>query len=203
MTGLERRILSQPLELRAADGATAPRITGYAALFNREAVIGGWFREQIAPGAFTTALAEDDVRALFNHDANYVLGRTTAGTLTLEADAIGLRYDCEPPATTWAADLLVTVARGDVTQSSFGFRVVKDSWTTPETSAELPLRTIEEARLYDVSPVTYPAYEDTTAEARDAASAARRPAAVPFVDHAGLAATVLRQKRQDIIEGLL
>lgn len=161
----ERRIVTQPIEVRKT-GDQPSTLVGHAAVFNVEATIGGYFREQIAPGAFTTAIAEDDVRALFNHDPNYVLGRTTAGTLDLAEDKTGLRYEVAPPDTQWARDLMVTVGRGDVNQSSFGFTVVREEWTTPENRAELPLRTILEARLSDVSPVTYPAYEQTTAEAR-------------------------------------
>jgi HK97 family phage prohead protease len=168
----ERRIVTQPIEVRKT-GDQPSTLVGHAAVFNVEANIGGFFRERIAPGAFTTAIAEDDVRALFNHDPNYVLGRTTAGTLDLTEDKTGLRYEVAPPDTQWARDLMVTVGRGDVNQSSFGFTVVREEWSKPENRAELPLRTILEARLFDVSPVTYPAYEETTAEARSAAAAAR------------------------------
>ena len=166
---IEHRVVGQPVELRAAEGA-ATTLGGYAAVFNREAVIAGMFREQIAPGAFTDAIGRDDVRALFNHDANFVLGRTVSGTLRLSEDETGLRYDVTPPSTTWAADLLASVARGDISQSSFGFSVEVDEWTRPATREELPLRTIRRATLYDVSPVTFPAYEDTTVAARDAAA---------------------------------
>ena len=168
-----------------------------------------YFRERIAAGAFDTAVKEDDVRALFNHDPNYVIGRTTAGTLALSQDAEGLRYEATPPDTQWARDLLVTVGRGDVNQSSFGFSVVREEWTRPENRAELPLRTILEARLFDVSPVTYPAYEETSAEARSQAEAlaqAEETLAKASADAAiaqAAAATVIRQKRQDIIEGTL
>jgi HK97 family phage prohead protease len=204
MSAQERRILTQPLELRKAD-AEPSRIVGYAAVFNREANIAGFFREKIAPGAFKTALKEDDVRALFNHDPNYVLGRTAAGTLTLTEDDTGLRYDAEPPDTQWAKDLLVSIERGDVNQSSFGFMVVREEWTKPEDRAELPLRTILEARLFDVSPVTYPAYEETTAEARVVAEALAKAEAVLDRAHedAARGAMVLRQKRQAILEGTL
>ena len=97
----ERVDLPAGMRIERVEG-TAPKIGGYAAVFNREAVIAGMFREQIAPGAFTDAIGRDDVRALFNHDANFVLGRTVSGTLRLSEDETGLRYDVTPPSTTWA-----------------------------------------------------------------------------------------------------
>jgi HK97 family phage prohead protease len=166
----ERRIVSLPVEVRQ-DGE-AKRLVGYAALFNSPTDIAGQFREQIAPGAFTDAVGRDDVRALFNHDPNYVLGRTASRTLTLREDAHGLLYDVAPPATTWAADLMTSVERGDITQSSFGFIVEDDEWTPPATRADLPLRTIKRVSLFDVSPVTFPAYQDTTVSARSLEQAA-------------------------------
>jgi HK97 family phage prohead protease len=166
---VERRTATGKVETRAA--AEGPKtIRGYGALFNVETVIGGYFREQIAPGAFDNVLAAD-VRSLFNHDDNFVLGRVPAGTLTLRADDTGLTYECTPPTT--RADVLESVDRGDVTGSSFSFSVKRDEWTRPATAAELPLRTIlEVGELFDVGPVTFPAYADTTAEARDAEAAA-------------------------------
>lgn len=168
MLSHERRAITG--ELRA-DTSTR-RLTGYAALYNVETEIAGFFRERIAPGAFEDAVQTDDVRALFNHDPNFVLGRTSSGTLQLSADHRGLRYDVEPPDTQWARDLMVSVDRGDVTQSSFGFVVPDggDEWTRED--GKLPLRTIRKAQLYDVSPVTFPAYAETTVSARAQAQAA-------------------------------
>ena len=148
----------------------------------------------------------DDVRALYNHDPNYVLGRTAAGTLRLAEDATGLRYEIDPPATQWAADVLVTVGRGDVSGSSFGFEVNTDAWEyPPASSGQLPLRTIRAVTLYDVSAVTYPAYAETTAEAR---AKAAPPVSAAVLEAARAAealmgATVVRQKRQAILEALL
>lgn len=207
MPQIERRIVSNVLEVRKA--GDTKKLVGHAAVFNREATIAGFFREMIAPGAFTTAIKEDDVRALFNHDPNFVLGRTASGTLTLSEDKEGLRYETTPPDTQWARDLMVTVGRGDVNQSSFGFSVVREEWTKPENRAELPLRTILEARLYDVSPVTFPAYEETTAEARSQAAAiatADETLAKAAADEEAAtraSATVIRQKRQAILESTL
>jgi len=164
----ERRTLSLPVEYRADE---KPRLSGYAAVFGDVTEIAGIFRERIAPGAFADAAKRDDVRALFNHDANFVLGRTTAGTLRLVEDDKGLRYDVDPPETTWARDLMVSVQRGDVNQSSFAFEVTEEEWDYGQRG-EMPLRTIKSVRLYDVSPVTYPAYESTTVSARSKEAAA-------------------------------
>ena len=134
-------------------------VRGYAALFNSESEDLGGFIELIKPGAFDEAM-NDDVRALFNHDPNYLLGRTTSGTLKLFVDARGLGYEYDSPETTYANDLLELMRRGDVTQSSFGFTVKKDTWIQ---RGNVMFRFIEKVgRLYDVSPVTYPAYPATT-----------------------------------------
>jgi HK97 family phage prohead protease len=161
---MEREIRSMvgPAEVR--DDATAPRLSGYAAVFNQRANIAGLFDEEILPGAFTEAIGRDDVRALFNHDGNFVLGRSSSGTLRLVQDDHGLRYEVDPPDTTWARDLLVTVRRGDVSQSSFAFGVDEEEWDY--SNRAMPLRKIKAVRLYDVSPVTYPAYDGTEVSAR-------------------------------------
>lgn len=168
---IEARMLNEPVSVRA-DGDTKT-LTGYAAVFNRETVIGDFFRETIEPGAFRSAVKADDVRGLFNHDPNMVLGRTSSGTMRLEEDETGLRYVIDPPDTTLGRDVMALVSRGDITGSSFGFTVKRDSWTRPSVAGELPLRTIHEFDwLRDVGPVTFPAYEETTVQARDAATAA-------------------------------
>jgi HK97 family phage prohead protease len=167
----ERRAVSGTVEFREADDKST--IGGYAAVFNQETVIGGgmWgFREQIAPNAFDEALKTDDVRALFNHDPNYVLGRTVSKTLTLSVDKKGLRYDVDLPDTAAGRDVKELVRRGDVSGSSFGFVVEEDEWDERDVKkGKLPLRTILRASLFDVSPVTYPAYPTTSVSARSRA----------------------------------
>jgi HK97 family phage prohead protease len=160
-----REVRSMPVrELRADDDTKT--ITGYAAVFGANADL-GFFEERIAPGAFARAIDEDqDVRALWNHDANFILGRTKSGTLRLAEDDTGLRIDIDPPDTQTARDLVESIRRGDVDQMSFAFRAVKESWT--ERDGELPLRELEDVDLFDVSPVTYPAYEATSVGLRSA-----------------------------------
>ncbi|MFF4818082.1 HK97 family phage prohead protease [Kitasatospora sp. NPDC001309] len=155
----ETRTAVSDFELRATETGGSVLI-GYAAKFNtRSQDLGGWV-ETIQPGAFTRALDEaHDVRALFNHDPNMVLGRTTAGTLRLEQDSIGLRYEVDLPNTSAGRDLAESLRRGDISQSSFGFRTIQDDWSYDGDGRDL--RKLMDLTLYDVSPVTYPAYLDT------------------------------------------
>lgn len=160
---LERRLFKAGFKIETRAEGDAKKIVGYAAVFNSMSEDLGGFVERIEPGAFTEAVETDDVRALINHDPNLILGRTTAGTLALREDTRGLLYEIDPPATSYAADLMVSVGRGDVDQSSFGFMVQEESW---DTSGEVPVRVIRKAKLFDVSPVTFPAYPATTVSVR-------------------------------------
>ena len=165
---IERRVVVGAVAMRQLDEHRSV-IEGYGAVFGEETIIsGGWndFREQIEPGAFDEALTRDDVRALFNHQSSLVLGRTRAKTLALSVDAKGLHYVIDPPNTSYANDLRESITRGDVSQSSFAFRVLEDTWEKPMRSGELPLRKVRKIELHDVSPVTYPAYEGTSVSAR-------------------------------------
>lgn len=160
------RDLAQMPEVRA-EGADA-RLVGYAAVFNQRTEIAGLWIEEVAPGAFAEAIADGaDVRALFNHDANRVLGRTAAGTLALREDETGLRYEITPdPTDPEAMSVLAKVRRGDVTGSSMGFTVRGEEWQRATEAGQLPVRRITAVDwLRDVGPVTFPAYEQTTAEA--------------------------------------
>lgn len=167
MNELERRLYRG--ELRAEGEGAERRIVGYAAVFNVLSVNLGGFREIIMPGAFKRTIGEADVRAVINHDANLVLGRNKAGTLTLREDEIGLRYEIIPPDTQYARDLIVSLDRGDIDQSSFSFRAVEESWKYPTEQEPLPTRVLHDVDLFDVSPVTFPAYQETTVQARDMA----------------------------------
>jgi len=147
----------QDLELRM-DG-DKPTVVGYGAVFNSESNDLGGFREYIAPGAFDGRL-EDDVRFLVNHDANLILARTTNGTLRLSVDEKGLRYEADMPNTSTARDLMELLKNGTISQSSFAFTVEEDSW---EVKDGMNIRTIDKvSQLYDVSSVTYPAYNSAS-----------------------------------------
>lgn len=147
------------IEYRAATSGELPTLAGYAATFNMPAKIGGMFIEKIAPGAFRTSVIRDDVRALFNHMPSFVLGRTTAGTLALAEDAKGLAFEILPPDTNWARDLITSVERGDVSSMSFQFLARREEW---DDSGDMPVRTLLEVELVDISPVTFPAYDATS-----------------------------------------
>jgi uncharacterized protein len=165
MKDIERRILCK--EVRYDASGEAPKIRGYAAVFNTLSEDLGGFREQLATGAFADALGNSDVRALINHDANLVLGRSTSGTLTMREDAVGLYTELTPPDTQAARDLVELMKRGDVTQMSFAFTVAKEDQAWTRDGSGPWLRTIKKvSRLYDVSVVTYPAYPATTAAVR-------------------------------------
>jgi len=152
-------------ELRADTDART--ITGYAAVFDQETRIGSMFREVIRPGAFTRAIEErQDVKALWNHDANFILGRTVADTLTLSEDDHGLRITIDPPDTQTGRDMVESISRGDVTEMSFAFVAREEKWV--EDPEQLALRELIDVDLYDVSPVTYPAYSGTSVGLRSA-----------------------------------
>lgn len=162
---IERRELSVA-ELRIAKEDDGPKIRGYAAVFNKLSEDLGGFREQIAPGAFAKALARNDVRALVNHNPDLVLGRNKSGTLRLSEDEHGLAIEIDPPDTQTARDTMTLLERGDISQMSFAFTVNKDTWQ--EEKGKVPIRTLEEVNLFDVSVVTYPAYPQTSAQVRSA-----------------------------------
>ena len=167
-TELEKRVFGlQTLEVRAGDDLEGkPMIAGHAAVFNELSEELWGFREMIAPGAFDDVL-DDDVRATYNHDSNFILGRSSADTLQIEQDEKGLRVTIEPPETTWARDLLVSIKRGDVKEMSFAFRIAEDGDKWAVNEAGEVIRTITRFKeLNDVSVVAFPAYPQTTAEVR-------------------------------------
>lgn len=142
------------IEVRNDDGKNV--VVGYGAVFNSESNDLGGFVEYIAPGAFDGRL-EDDVRFLINHDG-LPLARTTNNTLRLSVDERGLKYEADMPETTLANDLMTLLRNGTISQSSFAFTVEEDSWENVEGRN---IRTINKvSRLYDVSSVTYPAYNE-------------------------------------------
>jgi HK97 family phage prohead protease len=195
----ERRFIpnqASGVALRAKGDDKARSIEGYGALYNSETVIGMWFREVILPGAFADSVKNDDIRVFFNHDPNYILGRTSAGTATIEEDDKGLRYEATPPNA--RADVVESIERKDVTGSSFQFSVEDDAdeeWDYSETKkGMLPLRKIKRARVYEAGPVAFPAYEDTTVSARavakvEEAKQLREAADAPSADTAAAVAT--------------
>lgn len=160
-------------------GPTEVKVSGYAAVFNETADIGGYFLERIAPGAFAEAIGRDDVVFLINHDG-LPLARTRSGTLTLSEDAHGLRVETTLDAEDPDVERIVPkMQRGDLDKMSFAFRPVKETW---DESGPIPLRTIEKVELFDVSIVTTPAYSGTDIGLRslEAARKARNHSAAAF-----------------------
>lgn len=154
-------------EVRSEDGAR--RFHGEAIVFDSPTWIGSakyGFREQIAPGAVTETLAEDDVRFLINHNPDLLLARNTSGTLRLRATTKALEVDAALPDVSYASDLAVLLERQDISQMSFAFEPL--AWTIEELDDGNRSYTITKLRLYDVSVVTYPAYKDTSADLRAA-----------------------------------
>jgi uncharacterized protein len=154
------------LRVSRAEGKT-PKIVGYAAVFNSLSENLGGFREIIAPGAFDEALKKSDVRALINHDMNLLMGRTSSGTLTLSADETGLRMDIDPPDSEMARHYIANIERGDMTGSSFSFTTEPDGDDWDEDADGRVVRTVRAVGdLYDVGPVVFPAYLDTSVAMR-------------------------------------
>lgn len=162
----ERRFFTEPVQFeKREDGVDENVIEGYAAVFNKDSEdFGGW-HERIAPGAFSDVL-KDDVVALFNHDMNLILGRN-GKNLTLSEDSTGLKYKVKLPDTGLAKDMRQLVKDEIISKSSFAFSVLEQEWKHSKKEGEPSVRTIKKIkRLYDVSPVTSPAYPDSSVGAR-------------------------------------
>ena len=187
----EIRVLTRPLELRE-DGEGQPVIRGYAAVFNEWSMDLGGFVERIQPGFFAPVL-EGDIRALWQHDSSYVLGRTTNGTLRLAEDATGLAVEITPPDSQWARDALVSLRRGEVNQMSFAFRVAEERWE-PAEAGPAQRTLLRAADLYEVSPVTFAAYPQTSVSARQMAADLRAQAVGQAGDDMA-AAELMRARR--------
>ncbi|SIO60162.1 prohead peptidase. Unknown type peptidase. MEROPS family U35 [Singulisphaera sp. GP187] len=196
---LERRTLIGSVELRAAaEGSKSPgTLVGYAAVFSQLSLDLGMFREKLAPGCFTDSLKTDDVRGLVNHDENMLIGRNVAGTLRMEQDEIGLHYEIDLPNTSVGHDAAENVRLGNMTGCSFSFTTDVDQW---DMTGAIPIRTVVKVRkLYDVGPVTYPAYEQTSVACRSFNAALRQreiPPTPPIT-------TLLAKARQRLAEAQL
>lgn len=161
---------NRPVTLsKRADGGRV--IIGYAAVFYDAGIPGTEYQlwdnvvERIAPTAFNRAIAEgQDVVGCFNHDDGVLLGRTSNGTLRLQVDAVGLRYEIDVnEADQEAVSVAAKIERGDLRGSSFAF--IAKAWTYTEVG-DTVIREITDCDLYDVCPVTTPAYDATTAAIR-------------------------------------
>ncbi|MET9517030.1 HK97 family phage prohead protease [Streptomyces sp. NPDC002994] len=182
MTRTEERrdlaLATAGVQLRAAgDDTTMQGFDGHAAVFNSRTAIGNpltWgFYEEIAPGAFTKTLAEGDARFLVDHDTRLVVSRVSGNSLRLAQDQVGLAVDADLDARlSYVNDLVINLDNRNITGMSFGFRTIKDDWETVEVETvdgakvEAELRILREVQLFEVSAVTFPAYEETDAGLR-------------------------------------
>lgn len=187
---IERRFNSGRVEVRGTFAGKQVRLGGYAAKFNaRSENMGGAgidFYEIIEPGFFDNVL-RDDVRCLKNHDENLILGRTASGTCRIAQDDTGLVYECDADeGQTYARDLIISLERGDITQSSFAFTVKREGVRWVEQGNVITRYLLKGGctRLYDVSPVVYPAYPDATVALREAEIALGRRLISRSPDHA-------------------
>jgi HK97 family phage prohead protease len=204
---MERRFTTQPVSIIKRAEGDPPKIGGYAAVYydGTEATeyelwdyAGERAVERIMPGAFSQAMSRpDDCRCLFNHDPNMVLGRTAAGTTALAIDGKGLQYETTPGDTMCAKDVQEHLRRKDVTGSSFSFAVDEERWTeTKQPDGKwFSVREILSVTLYDVGPVTFPAYETTTSGMRSAGEADEaRESLKSFREHRANGESSLRAK---------
>ena len=182
-----RQTRSVPVNFQTRSDESGPVIAGYFAVFNNPTALWPGCIEQIAPGAFVSSLGLD-VRALIDHDTRLVIGRTVAGTLTLREDDTGLygeikinEHDSD------AMNLYARVQRGDVSQCSFGFDIVAEDYVV-SPDGQTCTWTIREVKLYEVSVVTFPAYDATSVSARDADSSA------------SLKSTRLERRKKELLE---
>jgi len=148
------------LELRAKDKGL-PTILGHAALFDVRSTYLMGFYEEVERGAFTESVATGDIRALYQHNTEKVLGRTKSGTLSLWEDDQGLAFELNPPDNSIGRDAVVSIERGDVDQMSFGFNVPPKGDDRTETEEGIPLRKLRKIGLMEISPVTWAAYPQT------------------------------------------
>lgn len=165
---IERRCAAGKVEIRSEEGRPKT-IRGYAAVFNSRSENLGGFVEIIQRGAFRDVLAQSpDVRALLNHNADLILGRTKSGTLKIGEDDTGLWYEITPADTQVTRDLMESIRRGDLDQSSFAFSLTREGqdWKE-EDGGKLMVRTIKKvSRLMDVSIVAFPAYAEASVALR-------------------------------------
>jgi HK97 family phage prohead protease len=169
MDPMERRTIPSLLELRTEPDDESGVMAGYAAVFNQETDIGGMWREKIRAGAFTDTLKRgDEVYALWNHDPSQVLARNiksdgSRGGLRMHEDRSGLKVSIRPYDTPTGREVLTLVREGGIDKMSFAFLVEDEVWSRKDG---MDIREITKVRLFDVSPVTFPAYSGTSISAR-------------------------------------
>ncbi|MBE3072697.1 MAG: HK97 family phage prohead protease [Acidobacteria bacterium] len=212
----ERVVYLDDIEVRADDGQPA-RIVGHPVVYDRWSEDLGGFREKVMPGALTKTLQESDIRVLFNHDPNFVLGRNRSGTAIFTDEAKRLRMECVPPDTQTIRDLVLEpMRRGDINQMSFAFRVAGPAFIREKRTDAIPAgtgevwnadyteRELHALQMFDGSVVTFAAYPQTDVQVRSAMTEAGLDfdALAAFLARAGRGLTPTSSDR-DLVEGSL
>lgn len=162
---MERRCLKTQIELRDGEKPVIRALIPYNSLSED---LGG-FREMLIPGCFSESNLVTDVRAFWNHNQDMILGRTSAGTLRLMEEIEGLGYEIDPADTSWGKDAVISIRRGDVANTSFGFLTDKSvggivEWD--ESNPEYLVRKVIKGKMIEVSPVIFPAYPESSISTR-------------------------------------
>lgn len=200
----ERRFFRGAIEVRDLKGG-AGTLVGHGAVYFDAADPGTEYapidevRERVLPGAFDAALKDGDVFSLFNHDENQILGRSKSGTLRLSSDARGLRYEVDVPDTQAGRDVVTLAKRGDVTDSSFGFRAVDQKWRKDGNVLIRELRAVE---LFDVGPVWRGAYPAADVSARSEIRSAMETARAEIEAKAREAGSLMAQDEREFLDFL-
>ena len=174
LTNSTMEVRTAPIkEVRVETNATGGHsVSGYAIVFDSPSVDLGGFTERCSPTCLNRTLSGDpDVLCLRDHKQELLLGRTKAGTLKLNTDETGLRFQCNLPNTTTANDLSESLRRGDIDSCSFGFSVAKDTWTRDAKGKDV--RTLDDISLFEISVVSFPAYGASSASLRTAPAEVR------------------------------
>lgn len=172
----EWRTHAEPLEVRDAESGSGKMAVGYAFRYGVESENLGGFVERIAPGAASKTIKEQDIRGLFNHNPDHLIGRMGAGTLRFEDTNEGLRYFDDLPDTSLGRDLAALLTRRDVYGSSFSFRIVgRDGAAWLKTDRGYPLREVRAMQMRDVGPVTFPAYSKSDVVVRSLEATLEEP----------------------------
>lgn len=188
------------IEIRSGQDDEPTKITGYFIEWEKLSnPIYGYFREKFAKNAFRNL--SGDIRALWQHDVSRVLGRTTNKTLAIFEDDRGAKFEFIPPDTTWGKDAVESIRRGDVSEMSFMFSSTKHEWDE-ESDPEYPIRTILEADLYEISPVTFAAYPQTSVGVRSAQEIYQSYAEKHSAKDKEDIKIMIRKKKLDLLEKL-
>jgi HK97 family phage prohead protease len=164
---MKREVRFAGADLRAMKSGGEMVITGRPAIYNSVSQNLGGFREVLLPGCFDGSLDDPDIYCAFNHDEAQIIGRVSAGTLEVDSDRTGLTMRCTLPNSPLGQNVYESIRRGDVSKMSFGMYVQQDSWDiASDGSGQFERRSIVKAKIFEVSPVTTPAYTSSSVSAR-------------------------------------